>query len=93
MLIFSGLTAVDAILRARAELMGEFKRGEHANWDLDQEIQTWEKRKAVLAKWDEESEKEEDEDKPTPVAESPKQTELGDSSKQAEPEAGANDDL
>ena len=41
---------VDTILYARAELMGEFKRGEHANWDLDQEIQTWEKRKAVLAK-------------------------------------------
>ena len=31
---------VDAILRARAELMGEFKRGEHAAWDPDQEIQT-----------------------------------------------------
>ena len=26
---------VDAILHARAELMGEFKMGEVANWDLD----------------------------------------------------------
>ena len=27
--------AIDAILHAQAELMGEFKRGEHANWDPD----------------------------------------------------------
>ena len=32
--------AVDAVLSARAELMGEFKRGEHSSWDLDEEIQT-----------------------------------------------------
>ena len=25
--------AVDAIVHARVELMGEFKRGEHTNWD------------------------------------------------------------
>ena len=24
---------VDAVLSARAELMGEFKRGEHTSWD------------------------------------------------------------
>ena len=27
--------AVDVVLSARAELMGEFKRGEHSNWDPD----------------------------------------------------------
>ena len=27
--------AVDAVLSARAELMGEFKRGEHSPWDPD----------------------------------------------------------
>ena len=26
---------VDAVLSVRAELMGEFKRGEHSNWDPD----------------------------------------------------------
>ena len=41
--------AVDAVLSARAELMGEFKRGEHSNWDSDKEIRTWDKRAAVLA--------------------------------------------
>ena len=40
--------AVDAVLSARAELMEEFKRGEHASWDLDQEIETWKKREAAL---------------------------------------------
>ena len=28
--------AVDAILHARAKLMGEFQRCEHVSWDLDQ---------------------------------------------------------
>ena len=28
---------VDAVLSARAELMGEFKRGEHSSWDPDEE--------------------------------------------------------
>ena len=45
----------------------------------------------MLAKGDEESEEEEDEDEPTPVVGSPRQTELRDSSKQAEPEVGAGD--
>ena len=35
---------VDAMLNARAKLMGEFKRGEHSNWDLDEEIWMWVKR-------------------------------------------------
>ena len=41
--------AVAAVLSAHAELMEEFKRGEHACWDPDQEIETWKKREAVLA--------------------------------------------
>ena len=81
--------AVDAILHAWVELMGEFKRGEHANWDLDQEIQTWKNREVGLAKGDEAFDEEEDES--TPMAESPKQAELGDSSKQAEHEVGAEE--
>ena len=36
--------AVDDVLSARAELMGEYKRGEHSSWDPDEEIQTWDKR-------------------------------------------------
>ena len=48
------IIAVDAILHTRAELMGEFKRGEHASWDPNQEIQTWEKRASMLAKGEEE---------------------------------------
>ena len=39
---------VDAVLSARAELMGEYKRGEHSSWDPDEEIETWRKREAVL---------------------------------------------
>ena len=31
---------VDAVLSARAELMGEYKRGEHSSWDPDEEIET-----------------------------------------------------
>ena len=40
---------VNVILSARAELMAEFKTGEHSSWDPDEEIRTWEKRKAMLA--------------------------------------------
>ena len=81
---------IDAILHARAKLMGEFKRGEHATWDPDQEIQTWEKRAAALAKGDEQFE-EKKEDESSLVAGSPMHVELGDSSKQVEPEAGTRD--
>ena len=62
--------AVDAMLSARAELMEEFKRGEHASWDLDQEIKTWKKREAVLAVGEDESDAEEEEE--APAAGSPK---------------------
>ena len=62
--------AVDVVLSARAELMGEFKRGEHSNWDPNEEIWMWDKRVAVLA-GGEASEDEEDEDELAPVAEGP----------------------
>ena len=32
--------AVDVVLSARAELIGEFKIGEHSSWDPDEEIRT-----------------------------------------------------
>ena len=41
--------AVDAVLSVRAELMREFKRGEHSSWDPDEEIRSWDKRVTVLA--------------------------------------------
>ena len=82
--------AVDAMLHAKAELMGKFKRGEHASRDPNQEIQTWEKIVVVLAKGAEEESNEED-DESTLMAGSLKQTELGDSSKKAEPKVGTGD--
>ena len=63
--------AVDAIFHVRAKLMGKFKRGKHASWDLDQEIQTWKDREAMLAKGDDEESKEKDE--LTLIVESPRQ--------------------
>ena len=41
--------------------MEEYKKGEHASWDPDQEIQMWKKRKAVLAVGEDATD-EEDED-------------------------------
>ena len=66
--------AVNDILSACAKLMAEFKRSEHSSWDPDEEIQTWDKRKAVLA-GDEASEHEVIEDESAPVAGSPKPVE------------------
>ena len=63
--------AVDVVLSARAELMGEFKRGEHSSWDPDEEIETWRKREAVLAGLEVASDEEDDEEE-APVVESPK---------------------
>ena len=65
--------AVDAVLSARAELMGEFKRGEHSSWDPDEEIEIWRKREAVLARVESTSDGEASEDEGAPVVESPKQ--------------------
>ena len=64
--------AVDAVLSARAELMGEYKRGEHSSWDPDEEIETWKKREAVLAAGDDASDGEAEEEEVAPAVESPK---------------------
>ena len=67
--------AVDAVLSAWAELMGEFKRGEHSSWGPGEEIETWRKREAVLAGVESASDGEASEDEGAPVVESPKQQE------------------
>ena len=79
--------AVNAVLSARAELMAEFKRGEHPSWDPDEEIRTWEKRQALMA-GGEVSEEEEAEEAAL-AAESPKQKEDDVVPEQGEPDAGA----
>ena len=45
----------------------------------------------MVAKGEKQSDEEESEDEPTPVVESPRQIEIGDSSKQAEPKVWAGD--
>ena len=80
---------MNAVLSARAKLMAEFKRGEHSSYNPDEEIQTWEKRKVVLASG-EVSEDEENEDESTPTTESPKQVE-GVNPGSTEPNVGATD--
>ena len=81
--------AVDAVLSARAELMGEFKRGEHSSWDPDEEIEIWRKREAVLAGVESASDGEASEDEGAPVVESPKQQEEVVLPELGEPAAGA----
>ena len=76
------------MLSARAELMGEFKRGKHSSWDLDEEILTWEKRAAMLAGGEV---SEDEEEMSTPAIGIPKEMGPRDGSDQAEPNAGAND--
>ena len=83
--------AVDAVLSARAELMGEFKRGEHSSWDPDEEIETWRKREAVLAGAESASDGEASEDEGAPAVESPKQQEAEVAPELGEPAAGAED--
>ena len=78
--------AVDAVLSARAELMEEFRRGEHASWDPDQEIETWRKREAVLAADEDESDADEEE---APAAGSPTTQEVVTDPGRVEPDAGA----
>ena len=80
--------AVDVVLSARAELMGEYKRGEHSSWDLDEEIETWKKREAVLAGGEATSDEEEDGDGASAV-ESPKQKEDDVVPEQGELDVGA----
>ena len=79
--------AVDAVLSAHAELMDEFKRGEHGSWDPNQEIETWKKREAVLAAGEDESDAEEEEE--APAAGSQKTQETVKNPEHVEPDAGA----
>ena len=79
---------MDAVLSARAELMEEYKKGEHASWDPDQEIETWKKREAVLAAGEDASD-EEDEEEVAPAVGSPKSQELVVNPGQVEPDVGA----
>ena len=37
---------MESVLSAQVELMEEYKKGEHANWDLDKEIQEEERGRA-----------------------------------------------
>ena len=74
------------MLSTRAELMEEYKRGEHASWDPDQEIETWNKREAVLAAGKDASDAKEEEAAPT--AGSPKSQEMGAGPEQVEPDVG-----
>ena len=85
---------VDAVLRARVELMGEFKRGEQTSQDPDEQIWTWKIREALVAAGgDGEESEEKEEEESTPIAGSLKHAKLGDSSKQARAKAGAGDVL
>ena len=83
--------AVDAVLSARAELMGEFKRGEHSSWDPDEEIETWRKREAVLAGAESASDGEASEEEGAPAVESPEQQEAEVVPELGEPADGAED--
>ena len=79
--------AVDVVLSRRAELMGEFKRGEHSNWDPDEEIWTWDKRAAMLAGG--EVSKDEDEEEMAPAVGSPKPKEMEVDPERVELDVGA----
>ena len=83
--------AVDAVLSARAELMGEFKRGEHSSWDPGEEIETWRKREAVLAGAESASDGEASEEEGAPAVESPEQQEAEVVPELGEPADGAED--
>jgi len=62
---------VGVMLSARAELMGEFKKGEHSSWDPNEEIQTWDKRTVMLV-GGKASDDEDNDDEQALVAEDPK---------------------
>ena len=84
--------AMDSVLNARTELMEEYKKGEHASWDSDQEIQTWKMREAMLVTGEDViDEEDEDEEELALAIGSPRQVELGVGSEQVEPDAGAKE--
>jgi len=78
--------AVNAVLSARAELMAEFKRGEHSSWDPDEEIWTWEKRQTLMASGDVSEDEELEE--ATLATESPMQKDDDVTPEMGEPAAG-----
>ena len=80
---------MDAVLSARAELMEEYKKGEHASWDPDQEIETWKKKEAVLAAGEDESDAEEEEEE-APAVGSPKTQEMVANPELVDPDAEAD---
>ena len=69
--------------------MEEFKRGEHSSWDPNEEIQTWDKKAAVLAGG--EVSEDEEEEVSTPAIGSPKKKGPQVETELAEPDAGAKD--
>ena len=69
------IIAVDAVLSARVELMGESKHSEHSSWDPNKEIETWRKREAVLAGGESASDGEASDDEEAPAVETPKRKE------------------
>ena len=69
------------VLSARAELMEEYKKGEHTSWNLDQEIQTWNKREAILAAGEDVT----DEEVLAPAVGNLRQVELGGGSSKLSP--------
>ena len=71
--------------------MEEYKKGEHASWDLDQEIETWKKRDAMLAAGEEATDEEEDEEESTLAVGSPKQVEMGVGPERVEPDTRAKE--
>ena len=79
---------MDVVFSARAELMEEYKKGEHASWDPDQEIETWKKKEAVLAAGEDAS-NEEDEEEAAPAVGSTKSQEMVVNPEQVEPDVGA----
>ena len=65
--------------------MEEYKKGEHTNWDSDQEIQTWKKREAMLAAGEDATDEEdEDEEESASAVGSQKEVVLGGGSKQVD---------
>ena len=79
---------MDFVLSARAELMGEYKRGEHSSWDPDEETRTWYKRAAVLGGGEVSKDEEE---MSTLAIRNPKVMGPGDGYDQAEPNTRAKD--
>ena len=68
--------------------MEEYKKGEHASWDSNQEIETWKKKEAMLAAGEEVTDEEEDDEESAPAMGSLKQLEMGVDPERGEPDGG-----